>query len=99
VRNKPINEGEGGTKLPEYMGLFIKDVRSQGVKKLSSVDNFRTRGVLQIRTSALFVAKNLGFFKIMKYRTDKGGWASVDIFGQWKGVNFSRFSADVFYGI
>jgi len=45
------------------MRLSIKDVRSQGGGGLSSADILWTRGVLQMRMSALF-GENIGFFKI-----------------------------------
>jgi len=55
---------------------FIKDVRSQGGEEVCPV---RTRGVLQIRTSALFSAKNLEFFEIygVSVRTGGGGEEGV----------------------
>jgi len=67
-------------------GLSIKDVRSQG--GLSNADIFRTRGevALQMRTSALFVQKNFGFFEI------------YGVSARTRGVNFSRFCAEAFYG-
>jgi len=46
------------------------------------------------------VQKNFGFFEFfgVSARTRvEGGWASADIL-RTKGVNFSRFCADVFYG-
>jgi len=51
-------------------------------------------------SSALFSAKNFGFFEIygVSARTrGEGGWASANIL-LTRGVNFSRFCADVFYG-
>jgi len=47
-----------------YKGLSIKDVCSQ--EGLPSADILRTRvkGVLHMLTSALFGAKNIGFFEI-----------------------------------
>jgi len=39
-------------------GLSVKDIRSQGGCSV------RTRGVLQMQTSALFSEKNFGFFEI-----------------------------------
>jgi len=47
--------------------MFIKVVRTQGgvgLSKMSSADILRTRGVLQMRTSSLFIAKNFSCFKI-----------------------------------
>jgi len=66
---------------------------------LSSPD--KRGGVLQMRSSALFKAKNFGFFEIygVLART-RGGRASADILqtrGQQK-VSFSQLRADVFYG-
>jgi len=62
----------------------------KGGESLSSADIFRTRGerVLQMRTSALFDAKNIKFFEIY----------GVPARTKEEGVNFSRFCADVFYG-
>jgi len=51
------------TEEAAYLGLSIKNVRSQG-EGVSSADIFRTRGVLQIRTSALFGAKTLDFLNL-----------------------------------
>jgi len=45
-------------------GPSINDVRSQAGGGLSSADMLRTREVLQMRTSALFDAKNSEFFEI-----------------------------------
>jgi len=44
--------------------LSIKDLRSQGGEDLYNADIFRTRGVLQMRMSALLDSKNFGFFEI-----------------------------------
>jgi len=61
-----------------YTWPSIKDVRAQ--KGLSSADIMRTRRVLQIRTSALFDAKNFQFFRnLWCDRTDKEWLASADI--------------------
>jgi len=55
-----------------------------------------------MRTSALYGAKNFGFFE--NYDTsartkERRGCASADIFRtRGEGVNFSRFCADVFNG-
>jgi len=56
--------------------------------------------LLQMRTSELFCAKNLGFFEIygVSART-RADWASAEILQtRVRVVNFSRFCADVFYG-
>jgi len=63
----------------------MKDLRSQG-GGLFSTDIFRTRGFLQIRTSALLLQKTSDFLKFL-----------VSPHGQGRGVNFSPFCADVFY--
>jgi len=68
--------------------------QSWGERGSSSADIFRTMGVLQMRTSALFSAKYFGFLKIYDMSTRTGGRAIADK----EGVNFSRFCADVFYG-
>jgi len=47
------------------MGPSIKDVHSQRGRGLSNADILRTRGVLQMRTSALFAAKPSNFSKFM----------------------------------
>jgi len=77
----------------------MKVVRSQGV--LSSAEILRTRGVLQMRTSALFGAKNR-FFEIWCVRTDKERREVNPVWTIYKQevkvVNISRFCADVFYG-
>jgi len=55
-----------------------------------------------MRTSALFDAKNTGFFEIygVSARIRSEGVESVRIIcGQGGGVNFSRFCADVLYGL
>jgi len=56
--------------------------------------------VLQMRTSALFNAKNSAFFEIydVSVRTSGGG-GRLNQCGHFmdKEVNFSRFCADVFY--
>jgi len=73
--------------------LSIKDVRSHG--GLSNADSFQTRGGgysdADVRT---FWWKNSGFFEIygMSVRTRGVGQC-----GQGRGMNFSRFCADVFY--
>jgi len=70
TKNLPLPETmEDAKQLNKYValcfnkGLFMKDVRSQG-GSLSTADNFWTRGVLQMRTSALFGAKKFRFFEI-----------------------------------
>jgi len=86
-------------------GLSIKDVRSREEEGgLSSLDILRTKGegVLQMRTSALFGAKNFGFRNLGYVSTGGGMVESVlDILRtkEEKGVNFSRFCADFFYGV
>jgi len=54
-------------------GPSIKKVRTQHSGGLTSADIFRPRrkGVLQMRTSALFSAKNSGFLNLWRDRTDK----------------------------
>jgi len=83
-----------------FRGLSIKDVRSQGGGEGLYVftvrtDIFQTRGrrFFQMRTSALFGAKIIGFFEIYgvsTLRTDKeGGVEPVrTIFGQGWGSIF-----------
>jgi len=81
-------------------GLSIKDVRSHG-GELSSADILQTRGVLQMRTSALFEAKILDFSKFIVCSHGKGeGDEPVRIFCRQGGggVNISRICVDVFYG-
>jgi len=56
-----------------------------------------------MRTSVLFGAYSFEFFEIYdvsaRTRGGEGSWASADIFRtRERGVNFSRFCADVFYG-
>jgi len=63
-------------------------------RSLSSSDIFRTRGVLQMRTSVLFnVKKNFRFFEILdvsvQIKGDKECWTSAD---KERGVNFVRTS-------
>jgi len=67
---------------------------------LSSADILRTRWVFQIRASALYGAKNFGFLKINGVSARTRGIEQVrTFFGKGeKGVNFSRFCADVLYG-
>jgi len=81
--------------------MSIKDIRSQGVVQCG---HFTDKLGLQMRTSALFDAKNFGFFEIYgvsvrtkgvrtycrqcRHFADKGE----------REVNFSRVCADVFYG-
>jgi len=69
-------------------GPSIKDVRSQGEWGFVQCGHFADKrgvGVLQLRTSALFGAKNSDFSKSMVCPHGQGG----------RGVNFSRF---FFYG-
>jgi len=59
--------------------------------------HFSDKGVLQIRTSALFGAKNFGYFEFMVFPHGQGGegvWGTAD---KGEGVIFSQFCADVFY--
>jgi len=83
-----------------YKWPSIKDDRTQW--GMSSADIFRTRGVLQMRTSALFDAKNFVFSKFMvcqRGQMGRGVEPVLTFFGQGgKGVNFSRLCADVLYG-
>jgi len=79
--------------------MSIKDVRSQG--GLYSSDIFRTRrsGFFHVQTSTLFGAKNFGFFKIYGVSVQTRGERVEPVrrfCEQGKGVNFLRFSADVF---
>jgi len=65
------------------LGAVHKRRPQSGGGGLSSADILRTRGegVLQVRTSALFVAKNCGYFEIygVSARTRwRGCWASTD---------------------
>jgi len=63
---------------------------------------FGQGGDLQVRTSALFGAKNSEFFEIYMvcpHGQGVGGRASADILRtREEGVNFSRFCADALYG-
>jgi len=75
---------------------------SQGKGGLSSTDIFQTRGVFQMRTSALFSGKNFGFFEIygVSALTGREGVEPVRTFCGQKGREsiFLQFCADVFYG-
>jgi len=54
-----------------------------------------------MRTSAIFGAKNVGFFEIYGVsarKREKKSKISADILWTRGGVNFSRFCADVLYG-
>jgi len=82
-------------------GLFIKDIRSQGEGGFVQCGHFSDKGILQMRTSALFGAKYFGYFEIygMSARTRENEVEPVRIFcDQVKGVNLLRFCADAFYG-
>jgi len=86
-----------------YKGPSVKDVHSQWRGDLSSAVIFRT--ILQMQTSALLqkiYAKSFGFFEIcdVSARTRGKGVKPVQTFcGQpGRGINFSQFCADVFYG-
>jgi len=73
--------------------MSIKDVRSQGDGSgcLSIADIFRTRGFLQMRTSALFGVKTSNFWKFMVCSHGQGeGIKLVRTSGE--GVNFARTS-------
>jgi len=79
------------------LGPSIKDVRTQGVVQCGQGG----RGFHQIRTSALFDAKNFRFFEFMvcPHRQGRKGVEPVRTFcEQGRRVNFSRFCADVLYG-
>jgi len=84
-----------------HKGLSIKDVRSQW--GLSSADIFRIRGkgILQMRKSTLFSAKNSGFFEIYGGREKREGGRVEPVrtfFGtRGEGSIFPRFCADAFY--
>jgi len=78
-------------KLQNHLGAVHKSVRSQGVCPV------RTWGVLQMRTSILWRKKLRIFRNLWCVRTKRGGWASADIL-RTRGVKFSRFCTDVFYG-
>jgi len=74
--------------------------QSVGGRSLSIADICRQGGVLQMRTSALFGVKNVGFFEIygVSERPRGRGWVSaVILLSREEGVNFPRFYADVFY--
>jgi len=63
---------------------------------LSSADIFWTKeGVLQMWTSALFDAKNSGFFKIYGVSARQGGSSQFEYLADKKWVIFLRFCADV----
>jgi len=51
-----------------------------------------------MRTSALFVAKNFGFFEIYGVSARTREVEPVRAFFGQEGVSFSRYCADVFYG-
>jgi len=65
-------------------GPSIKYIRSQ--EGGGFVQCGQDGSVLQMRTSALFGAKNIGFFE------------SYRVSARTRGVNFLRLYADVFYG-
>jgi len=71
----------------------------RGDESLSSADIFWTGEgkVFQMRTSALFAAKNCGFFGIYGELARTKGVEPVTTFCKQE-VNFLRFCADVFYG-
>jgi len=52
----------------------VPSIKTSAVRGVSSADILRIRGVLHMRTSALFGAKNFGFFRnLWCVRTDKVG--------------------------
>jgi len=71
----------------------MKVVRSQRKKVLSSADILRTTGSFRFARKKIRIFRNLWYV-----RTDKG--EGVEQCGHFmdKGVNFSRFCADDFYG-
>jgi len=83
------------------LGPSIKDVCSQGGRGFVQCGHFADKeeggsSDVDVRT---FWCKNLEFFEIygVSART-RGCWASADILRtRGRGVNFSRFCADVFY--
>jgi len=70
----------------ELTNKSIKDVRTQGWGDLSSADIFRTREGSSSDASALF--EKLRIFRNLWCPHWQGG----------KGVNFSRFCAEILYG-
>jgi len=84
--------------------MFLGAVHKRRPKsggRLSNADIFRTRGVLPIRASALFGAKNTEFFEIYgvsAWTRGRGLNQCGHFSDKGEGVNFSRFCADVFYG-
>jgi len=50
--------------VPFWLGTVLKRCPQSGGRGLFSAYILRTRGVLQMRTSALLGAKNFGFFKM-----------------------------------
>jgi len=80
----------------------MKDVCSQGGGRFVQYGHFADKGegVLQMRTSALFGAKNFGFFEIYDVPAQTRRVEPVRTFCGQGGeeVNFSRFCADVFHG-
>jgi len=82
----------------------MKDICSQEEGDLSSADIFRTRGrgVLQMRTSALFWAKTSDFSKFIVCPHGQRGREVEPVrtfFGQGgREINFLRFCENVLYG-
>jgi len=70
--------------------MSIKDVRNQG-RGVSSANVFRTAGVLQMRTNALFGAKNFGFSKVMVCPHGQGWFSHCGHFSDKEGVFFRNF--------
>jgi len=77
--------------------MSVKGVRSHGEGGLSRADILRTKGGLQMRTSALFVAQKSGFFVIYGVSARTGGSSQCGHFSDKGGVcqffyNFVRTS-------
>jgi len=81
-----------------YKGASIKDVRTQGVCLARKFCGQGEMGVLQLRTSALFDAKNFGFFEIYSVSVRTRGVDLRIVCGQGEEVNFLQFCANVLYG-
>jgi len=75
-------------------GLSKKDVRSQGGRVLSSANILWIRGKgLQMRTFAIFGARNFGLFEIYGVRADKreGVEPVRTFYGKFFGILCGRF--------
>jgi len=81
-------------KLAVYfcLGAVLKDVRSHG--EFVQYGHFAHKGVLQMRTSALFGGKTSNFWKFMVCPHRLGGLSQCGQGG--RRVNFSRFCAASF---